>query len=331
MATTTRGEHVYECDTCNRRNRVPENKQGLDVLPNCNITLGCLGKLRRVTLIRDINNTPANPPEIAGIEDWIQRRVLFTYNQTIADSQWLIKHDLANKPVIHAYVYKVIDGESVLVTEEPLSIETIDLNTTLLTFRTAYSGTAQCISLASQNTTNADSINPAAVPADVLQLSSDNGEVTIATLDSSTTVGITITYLSPQGDVIVDYINIDNVVSVDSPWVNAQKAIINGKMYTLRSFNLLTSPLAPPYFSQGIIPNGAGFYLSAISTQPLTPGRVLYVLGTSPFASVDRIYDRYVDAYYVDKTSPQTYITGGKGFVSPSAVKTTYPQILVVG
>lgn len=331
MATTTRGENVYECDTCARRNRVPENKFGMDVLPNCNITLGCLGKLRRVFNARDINLTPAIPPEVPGVNDWFQRRSLYTHTQQIADSEWLIKHDLANKPVVHAYVNKIIDGETQLVTEEPTLITTVDLNTTLLTFPTPYSGIAQCISLATQNITNPDATNPVVPVAQTVQMTSDAGELTIATLDDSPAVGLTLSYITHQGTVNIDYINVDNIVSVDSPWVNARQAIIAGRKYTLRSFNLTTTPLAQTVFSRGLIPSGTGFYINTIGSQPVTPGSVLILLGKSPYTAIDRVLDKYVDAYYVDKTSPQTLFDTGKGFALPTIVKKTYPSILVVG
>lgn len=331
MATTIKGENVYECDTCTRKIRIPENKQGLDVLPNCNITLGCLGNLRRVLNVREINLTPAVPPEVEGVSDWFQRRTLYTHNQQIANTEWLIQHNLANKPVIHAYVNKIVDGEETLVTQEPTSIKTIDLNNTLLTFTTPFSGVAQCISLATQNVTNPDATTPAVVTPTTMQLTSDTGELTIATLDETSTVSLTLSYITPTGNSNVQYIAIDNVVSIDSPWVNASQAIIAGRKYTIRSFNLSTTPLAPAAFTQGMIPNGTGFFVSAINGVPLTPGRVLFLLGKAPYSFVDRVLDKYVDPYYINQTSPQTLYDAGKGFVEPSGIKTTYPPILVVG
>lgn len=330
MASTTRGEHVYECDTCIRKIRVPENKQGLDVLPNCNITLGCMGKLRRIFNTREVNLTPAVPPEVPGVEDWFQRRVMYTHTQQIADTDWLIEHNLANKPVIHPYVYKVIDNAEVLVTGEPLSIATVDSNTTLVKFATPEAGSAQCISLTTQNITNPDATTYTPVAADTVQLSSNAGVITIATLNDTPMVNVTLSYLTQTGVTTIDYIGVDDIVSIESPWVNAKQAIIAGRKYTLRSFNLTTSPLAPTAFSQGLIPNGTGFYVSAINHVAPTPGQVLFLLGKAPYASVDRVLDKYIDAYYVDKTSPQTLYNSGIGTVCPSIIKLTYPPILVV-
>lgn len=330
MISSIRGENVYECDTCRRKERVPQNSKGMDVLPNCNITLGCLGKLRRVLNAREIINTPVFPPEVEGLTDWYARRILYTHEQQIAYPVWTITHNLANKPVIHAYTYIYVDDEAVLQSTEPELIETIDLNTTRLTFKTAVSGLAQCISLTSQNTTNPNATAPIITPASVMQLSSDSGEVTIATLDNSPAINVSASYLTSSAIVQIDYTRIDNTPSIESPWVNVSGAIINGRRYTVRSFNLQTTASAPTYFNQGLVPNDTGFYLTSVNGQPLTPGSVLFLLGTSPYATVDRVLDRVIDPYYVNQTSPQLSVSSGRSYAQPDIIRTTYPPILVL-
>lgn len=327
-----RGESVYQCDVCTRSVRVPTIKEGLEVLSRCIITYNCQGKLHRLTQAKDINDTPAFPPEVQGIQDWFQRKVLYTHEQPVQAATWTIKHNLANKPVLHVYVNKVVDGVETLVTEQPATITTIDLNTTQLTFDVAVSGLVQCVSLASQNATNPGSTAVTAVSTDAVQITSDSGELTIATLIPTALVGVAVSYItsSTNVNVSIEYSSVDNVPSVESPWVGVSIAVINGKKYTVRSFNLTETPLAPAYFAAGLVPNGSAMFISNIGNAAVAPGDALVLLGTSPYASVDRVYDRYIDLGSVNQQTPELYYQAGKGFAQPSIIKSTYPPILVV-
>jgi hypothetical protein len=327
-----KGESVYKCTVCARSIRVSTNKQGLDVLQRCNITYGCLGKLRRVTLAKEINDTPAFPPEVQGVQDWFQRKVLYTHNQPVQSSTWLLQHNLANKPKVHTYVTRYVDGKEQLVGIDPATEVVIDLNTIQLTFATAESGLAQCIGLSSQNATNPSSTAIAAPSSEPFQLSSNNAEITIATLDSSPLVGIAVTYLTSGTaiDVTIEYAGIPVIPSATSPWAGASTAVINGKQYTLRSFNLRTTPLAPAYFAAGAVPEGSRFYISNYQGSPPGLGDCLFLLGKPPYATVDRITDRYIDAQSINPLSPELYYSFGVAMTQPHVIKQTYPLILVV-
>ena len=324
-----RGESVYECDVCKRRARTPTNRFGLDVIQRCTITSGCQGKLHRVTALKDINSTPAFPPEVAGLQDWFARNILYTHQQPIKTAVWVVEHDLQNVPVLHTFVHRTVDGEEVLVEQDPIGVDTVDANTTRLTFASAESGQVQCLSPSTKNTTNYDNTLTVAPSTSGIQLSSNIGEITIATLDSSGMVDVTLTFLSSSSTNIT-YSGIDGVPSIYSPWVGGNAVIVNGKRYTIRSFNLTQTSPAPAYFSAGVVANGTAFYLSGINNAPIGANDVLFLMSTAPHTNVDRIYDRYVDAKSVSPTSPETFYEEGKGYVMSSVVKTTYPLILVV-
>ena len=324
-----RGESVYECDVCKRRIRTPTNRYGLDVIQRCTITAGCQGKLHRVTALKDINATPAFPPEVAGLQDWFARNILYTHQQPIKTAVWVVQHNLQNVPVLHTFVHRTVDGEDVLVEQDPVSVDTIDANTTRLTFAAAESGQVQCVSLSTRNTTNYDNTLISAPSALGVQLTSDAGEITIATLDSSGIVDVALTFLSTTPTTIT-YSGIDGIPSIYSPWVGASAAIINGRRYTVRSFNLTQTSPAPAYFSAGAIVNGTAFYVSGINNAPIDTNDVLFLMSNAPHTNVDRIYDRYVDATSVSATSPETFYGDGRGYVKSSVVRSTYPLILVV-
>lgn len=326
-----KGESVYKCSVCSRSTRVPTNKQGLDLIQRCVITHGCQGKLHRVTLTREINQTPAFPPEVQGVEDWYQRRVLYTHDQPVQSQTWTIKHDLETKPRVHVYVNRIIDGVKTQVTSNDAVEKVIDLNTIQLTFSTAESGTAQCIALSSQNSTNPPAVNPVQPTTPSIQITSDGGELTIATLSTDPLISITLTYRPAGGaKVNIEYPRIDTQPSIGSPWSNVRNVLVNGRKYTVRTLNLTTTPLAPAYFAAGDIPAGSTFYVSAISGAPPAVGSCIILLGTAPYGTVDKTYTSYIDPAYVSKGSPQLFYDTGKGFAFTSIVRPTYPPVLVV-
>ena len=332
MATiVAKGESVYECDVCNRKIRVPTVKHGIDVIQRCVITSKCQGKLRRLTLAKDINSTPAFPPEVEGVQDWFQRRVLYTHTQPVYASVWTVHHNLGNKPTIHVYVNRTVNGVTTLVLVQPITVVTLDLNTTELTFEMPESGLVQLVALSSQNTTNPEVTTVAAISNTPVQITSNNGELTIATLASASSISVSLSYIGvAQDNVIIDYINVVSIPSAKSPWVGTTHALINGRMYTIRSLNLMLSPLAPAYFAKKQVSSGTAFMFSAVAGIAPVPGQALILLGRAPYESVDRVYDQYVDVASINAVTPETYYAAGKGYAFPSIVKTTYPLILVV-
>lgn len=327
-AIYVKSESVYECDVCKRRTRIPANKRGIEVINRCIITANCAGELHRVTDQRIINDTPAFPPEISGVTDWSQRQTLFTHTQTVAAATWTIKHNLGTKP--NVYAYKLISTDASTTNDDtleritPASISTVDLNTTVLTFSAAVQGVAQCVSPASRVTTTAT--------AGVTQTASDivlaqNCELTIATLSSLTHINVSLTYDSPASTslVPVEYYNV-GAPSTDSAWAGAETVIINGKKYTVRSFNIRTTDSGAYYFDAGTLTSGSTFYFTDITT----PGNTLILMANSPYGSVDRTYNKYIDASTISTSQPELYYNDGAVYASQSVVKSTYPPIIVV-
>lgn len=327
-----RGENVYRCTVCSRNIRVPVNRQGLDVIQRCIITHNCRGKLHRVSLSKDINETPAFPQEVQGVEDWFQRRVLYTHEQPVRSSVWTIKHNLSNQPRVYAYVNQTVDGKETLVKQEPLSTSTVSPNVTLVTFDSAVSGLAQCVATASQNSTNSSATDVSVESSEAFQVTTDTGELTIATLTDAPLVGLGLTYRTSGTsiDVTIDYAGIDSTPAVNSPWSNAQRVVVNGKVYHTRSFNLTTTPLAPVYFASGAVPDGSTFFVSTLNGVSPSPGQCLILLSQAPHATADRVHDRYIDIASVNTSTPELYYMDGKGFAYPTVIKTAYPLVMSV-
>ena len=319
-----KGESVYECDVCKRRIRVPTNRVGIDVVQRCTITSSCQGKMHKLIQNKDINATPAFPPEVAGLQDWFQRKVLYTHEQTVQSSKWIVNHDLANKPNIYVYINKYINGVLATVEATNFTVTVVDLNTIELTFSQAEQGLAQCITSASQNSTNPSATAGVAAAAGSIQLT-NSGEISIATLSPMDTVSLTLTYTSPSSTnpVIIQYIGI-GAASVKSPWAGTEYVIVNGKRYTVRSFNIVTTQLAPSYFAAGAIANGTTINV----TDNVNVGDAILLLSTAPYTAADRVYDKFIDVATLKSGSHLAY-NNGIVYADPITVKNTYPPIIV--
>lgn len=319
-----KGESVYECDVCKRRVRVPTSRTGIDVVQRCIVTSNCRGKLHKLILTKDINATPAFPPEVAGVQDWFQRKVLHTHEQPVQSAKWVINHDLANKPNLYVYVQRYIDGKNVNVETTAYTVKIVDLNTLELTFSQAEQGLAQCITSASQNSTNPSATAGVAVASDDMAITV-NGEMTIATLDTADSIVFALTYNSPSSSspVIIEYIGVNNPTTA-SPWSGLQYVVVNGKRYRVRSFNITTTQLAPPYFAAGAVASGSTI---TVTHKPAV-GEMLILLANAPYSSVDRIHGQYIDIATLAPT-PRLYYQSGVVYAPPAVIKNTYPPIIV--
>lgn len=317
----TKGERVYKCDVCNRRIRVPINKYSFDVVQRCIITQGCLGKLHKTILPNDINTTSSIPPAVTGLQDWFQRRVFYVHTQQIKKTEWTIKHNLANKPTIQVFVNDINDN---LVEQQPTKIETIDRNTSLLIFDVEQSGMAECVTLSSENFTNPEVTTVTTITD--FQLS-NNGELTIATLNNNANINIDVIFKTSQGDIPVQYIAVDNIPSVNSSWAGSQTIHVAGTIYNVRSFNLLTHALGNTLFANNLIANGTAFYFPVLGA---TKNQNLILLSAPPYQIVDKITNKYIDMNRINQTLPEVYYSNREIFVAPPIIKNTYPPIRII-
>lgn len=319
-----RGDAVYECDVCKRRIRVPTQRRGLDVIQRCVITSNCQGKLHKIRLTKEINETPAFPTEIAGVQDWAQRKVLYIHKQQVQSAKWVVNHNLANNPTLYVYVTRLVNDNEIDVPIEPKKIAVIDLNTIEITFDQAERGLAQCIASSSKNLTNPNSTaGVAATSTDFLL--TNGSELTIATADVSDNINLELTFNSPSSTlpVVLEYTSI-NKPSVYSAWNDADYVIINGRRYRVRSFNIVLSNPAPTYFGQGAIASGS----TVVVTTPLKANQVVILLAKPPFASADKVAQQYIDCSNLT-TTPYLYLNQGELYAQPNVIKNTYPPIIV--
>ncbi len=316
-----RGEVVYKCNVCNRRARFANNSRGLDVINNCTITANCLGKLTRVNFPSDVLSTPTLVPSVPGLNDWYQRKLLYTHTQSVPMKVWTIYHNLSNNPTFDV----LVDNGSGMVSYSP-DVKIIDKNTSTLTFNKSYSGIAQAISLSSQLTPT-----PVNLPSgDLVQISTNTGLLTIATIISSSIVDLSLDYhINNISNTVNTLIySVDDQPQSTSPWNSANTVYIHNTLFTVRSVETVLDQNNYHYFASNEITSGSSVTMLNINNSTPQPKSILILLSTSPHGAVDRIYDKVI--YFDQIQENQIIYNNGILFATPDIIKDIYPYIVVV-
>lgn len=306
---------VYQCDVCNREITIPQNPQGLETVGRCIITRGCRGRLHQIDVKPDfVRGVPPTP--VSGLEDWVQRKVLYTHTQTVQSRQWKIIHNLGIKPTVQVFV---LNPQNVQVEIFPSNITIVDLNEIILDFNELEAGVAQLTTASSENITNLEvPVTTTIVP----QQLSNSSELTIATLDTTDiTVPLELTFKASP-DQIVPYTILFNASSLLSPWADFPVVFIKNRPYKVRSFQVLN-----PLILNGTIRNSTPVTFTTLNALPITSGSVLILLANSPFKTVDKITGSFLDVTKINSTLPQMYYSNGDFFAPNNLISTTFPNI----
>jgi len=323
---------VYKCDVCKREIELQRNITGLERVLRCTITLGCRGKLYQIKNLPDFIRESI-PAEVAGLDDWQPRRVLFNHTQTIARDSWVIEHDLGTNPAVSVFVNRPLQDDPAHQEEiTPTDIVIIDKNTIQLVFDRAWSGVAQLVA----RQTDPALLRPAATEtvaiAETYQRLTKSGEITIATSNSAwfgkpVYLDITVRFTNTLGITYDKIFTVDDQPSIDSPWSDIDQVVVKGKVYTVRSFNLII-----PEIIGGEVSSGSTVELLqvAVNGSPSTAldigtGEVLMLLANAPYDTFDKITTKYID---VAATTANSIFYDSPEFYSvTSTIQNTYPPI----
>ena len=325
---------VYKCDVCKRTLDTIRNIEGLEIVDRCTITHGCRGKMYQTSLNLDYKRGQL-PDEVIGLDDWQQRRVLYDHIQAIESTQWLIRHNLGTVPAISVFVDRPLvddpDNRDEIIPED---IQIITADVMLLIFDRSYSGIAQLVARQS----DPDLVSPhVRTVVDTTQSAtqfSANSEVTIATRliegVEPPAINVKIAYQTTGGgEQLVSY-TADDQPALASPWSDVDTVVIRGKIYTIRSFNALIAEM-----TTGAIGNGSTFRFVEIDTvgfatfRPIEKTEILIMLATSPYATVDKITNKFIDASDVNETeNPFGFIYDtGELYALDTIVRPLFPPI----
>ena len=326
---------VYNCDTCKREIELTQNTTGLDTLQRCVITHGCRGKLYQVRVHPDYIRG-ATPTNVPGLDNWIPRRLLHNHTQPIARQTWNIQHNLGTLPTLEVFVNRPTEDDPDHVEEiQPTDFRIIDPNNVQLYFDRAWKGFAQLMARQS----DPKLLNPIQQEPEVeipIVPISNRGEITLAVLKQSASFGIPapiinlqITYNTPVGTVpIIEYAP-DDSPSILSAWRNFNEVIIRGKVYTVYSFNGVTTSM-----TNGDITNGSTFGFTGVDRNPtstistINPTEMLILLARPGQTIVDKIVDKFIDVTADPTPGIFPFVFNNGEFVAtPDAVDSTYPFI----
>lgn len=263
----------FKCDTCKRSVELVENPQGFTVVGKCVITNGCTGRLYRTE--RNPNNVRESAPRyVEGLDNYVPRRALFDFAQTLASDKWTVNHNMGVLPSTFIYIEQE-NGQQVLVDNSTYKVTALSKNTILVTFPTKVRGVIQCVAKSTvplvpstvapetaQYQVSANGVITFAVPKYLTQIHGQIPQVSAPTVSptvtpsptptstpvtlplnlcaESATIQIEIEITKPNEDPFVCFEDIDNLTDNRSPW-NGWGEVLVGKRrnYCIRTATIL--------------------------------------------------------------------------------------------
>lgn len=279
----------YQCSKCKRTNDLVQNQEGLEWVGHCNITLGCRGILYQINVKPDFTRGLPTP-NVVGLKNWVQRKVLFNFTQTVARTTWTVTHNLGTAPSVVVFVNQPTqDNPNAQVEKLPEEIIYNTNDQLTLIFPTTYTGIAQCIARSS----NPDLLQPRPTPPNITEpatiLLSNRGTITIATqilsVGNPTNMSLTLSYTLGSSSVSTNITyTASSVPSNLSPWADTNTVIIKGKSYTVRTFNVQTAQTISGTVSNGstvdlLNINSTGTFNIPVVSVALTPTNQFVIAG----------------------------------------------------
>lgn len=323
---------AYRCDVCKREIELQQRPEGLERISRCTITNGCRGRLFQEEVLLDFIRGQ-RPPPVPGLDDYVQRRVLFNHTQTIARDEWDIVHDLGTSPSVQVFVDRPTSEDpnnQIEILEQDQ--EVVSPDRLKLRFDRPETGIAQLIARQSDPIL----LRPLQTlfePEVAPQRLTAQGELTIATLD--TTVGVSplitlqVEFQIAGGGLAIFTYTADDQPSIKSPWLNINRVVIAGKPYTVRSFPMINAEVLR------LTANGSTFQftgydpLGVVNFQPINEDDIFILLADPPFENVDTIDDEAIDVTSVapDNNPFAFAISGTETIADPVVVERIFPLI----
>jgi len=324
---------VYKCDVCKREKEFTRNTTGLDTTQNCTITHGCRGNLYHARLLPDYLRG-SFPDDVSGLDNWQQRKVLHNHTQSIERDVWTINHQMGTFPAVQVFVNRPIEGDEDNTEEiTPDHINIVDDHTITIAFERPWAGYAQLIARQSDPDLLAPPVN--AVEAEpAFQQISNGGEISIATristLGKEPTINTRLLFRTSQGSTPIISYAVDDQPSLLSSWNDFDVVVIKGSVYSVRSFNAITSEMI-----SGVIGNGSSFVFNSVDPnsnqtfREITENEIIILTADTPFSTFDKNTDEYIDvtSRSSDATTFDFFYDSGEFFANTAVVKPIYPHI----
>lgn len=336
----------YKCDTCKRHIEVLENKDGLTVMPRCNITLGCSGKLHRTSRNPD-NIRETVPPIVDGLNDYARRNAFQRIVQETEDTVWTVEHRLGGSPVPVVYV----NDSQFPLAKDAYSVEYVSSSLLRITLPSESSGIVDLIARTS------DKVATKTMPlARELFRVSTNGIFSFAVpklltrfkypptinpdpslpfdLSQSSGIEIEISIKMPGREEIFCFEALP-VSNVGTPWAGWNEISIKKRrnFYVLSKSILSFNAFLTPDIKIEDIPNGTVLKFHRIdygtgAKRPIGSRGLMSLLSKDPNTQADKILDKIVDiGELVGTTANELIFIDGNFYIDPEQVEDTYPNI----
>lgn len=336
----------YKCDTCKRETELIENQSGFTIIGKCNITEGCLGHLYRTG--RNPNNVRESSPSfVEGLSNFIPRKALYEYPQTLPSDSWEVTHNMGVLPATFVYISDS-NGAIKYIKDEEYTVAPEGKNKIVVKFKQKYSGIIQCVArstvpqipntLPSPETTfqvSSKGILTIAVPKYITYTSGPNIGQTLNVCVPNNSVKIDIEISKPNEESFVCSEIVPNVLDNRSPW-NAWSEIIVAKRknYCVRTIDILKMKVfGTAILKASDIPNGTRMRFLSIDygdgiVRKINTRSVLALLAKSPYQYVDKIQDQIVDIGEMSGSTPDYFVyVDGELRIDNTLVEKTYPDI----
>lgn len=316
----------YTCDTCKRIIDIPQNKYGLEVIQKCIITDGCHGKLIQSDLKLDhIRGKFPNKSKI--LDDYIPRKILYNHKQSIKLQEWRIEHKLGISPLINVFIEKPKELENIenidLTNSENL-VELVEINPEYITIISGHEliigfdrPEKGFVQLISKSSTKQPTIKPIDNSVNYFKLT-NLSLLTIATLLDDEIIDIEFEYIDPIGNISSVIYNVDDNISINSPWSDYNKIYINNKTYVVRSLIIDTN-----------ITYGSSFNIKGINGLSLVENDLILLLSNSNYTTVDKVLNSFgnISSLSTENSINETLYNEGELFLNITNIVNVFPYI----
>lgn len=289
---------LYRCGVCKREIELQRNITGIETPQRCKITSGCRGKLYQQKVLQDFVRGRL-PDDVSGLDNWQQRKILYNHIQSIETQDWLIVHNLGTAPSVSVFVNRpTSEDPDNRIEITPTDTVIVNADTIRLVFDRPEDGIAQLVGRASDPQLLQPFVREGTTALKTLQ-TTVSGELTIVTRTSAPVaepaqISLRFTYITTDGVQVPVIYAADDQPALLSPWTGFDKVVVNGKVFTVRSLNIVVSQQA-----SGIITNGSNVRLTGVDTgsgfRDVVANELLILLANPPFDDVDKITTQYID------------------------------------
>jgi hypothetical protein len=212
-------------------------------MSRCIITDGCKGNLISQKVLTSYSSGEVPAPSLKGLQDWVQRKIYYKFNQQIPLRLWKIKHNLGTNPVLQ--IYKP-DGRTVYTDLDIVSTKFVDPFSVEILFRDPCAGIIECFALSPASTQS--------IETKVVQLQNQTttlndvtgGNIlTLAVPPAISTKDIKIWFISPNTNQISLSSNLlfTTKTSSTSPWFSQlQSGLNNDQVFFFgKTWNVVTA------------------------------------------------------------------------------------------